>query len=1217
MRHLYSAPFVMAGTKSIKPISVNNFVPVLHTKHYEKVKKQEIMLLHSSTILLLFCIFQPSFAIDTETIKRCCGLGTNHSMAGNTCGTFDPSTIPEVAKADSVYCLHSVEVCCKRRESDMLCEAGEELALSGGNCNTAEGMKKACCEACILGKESFTSDPTCTDYLSLGPSFSKCCQSGVTSSSSSTTSTTTWRISSVTPTQSDFSSSIRTSEYLPPMENLCEVEGICAQICIPMGDSYKCDCNKGFSLMEDKVSCKRDKKSEKGTINRCDLNNPCEHECKDTGVAIKCLCREGYELDIDQTSCKDIDECALGTNDCNKDEICLNEDGTYYCEDPIYTDPPIDFDKKCPAGYKFNGENSVCDDIDECQINLLCPGSKTCKNTMGSYTCEGEDIKCPPGFYFKAATESCSDIDECLTGENSCNKESQICINTKGNYTCAEKVSSKTCPPGFKKNPYTQLCDDVDECSEDVPLCAPTEVCVNEVGRYNCVPARRPAPKPYTPPVYSTYSTPRTETTPYQPTMRHTSKPNYYPSNYYTTPMTCTTGFELSPDGRSCVDIDECTSNRNNCNKQTQICVNTNGSFLCTDIPIAEPCSPGFRKNPYTQQCDDINECAEYNQLCSDSEECVNDKGSYRCVRKTTYTYATTNIYTTPSYAPPKPEPTYPYLPPRTTTARPNYYPTPITCTRGFTLAPDRRTCVDINECQLGTHTCVETQRCDNTLGSYHCVRMAGCGTGYTYNYANEICEDDDECALGTHNCGGLGSAFKCRNTFGSYRCDPIRRPKPVIPPTTTTTTTTTTPRPSYQDTTTKLTIISGQRKNCLPGYVMNSRGECEDIDECKSNPCGRGESCFNTQGRYHCITKIQCKAGYDLNDAGDGCEDVNECVRGTHKCNPTQICRNGVGYYTCGCPPGHHLNPETNHCEDIDECKYYKVCYHNANCVNTVGSYRCDCKEGFTDNGSGCEDIDECARAPNLCEHKCVNTWGSYRCACQAGFTLNMNNRTCSDIDECERFKDKKLCIGPCENIPGSYQCTCPNGYRLGLDKRTCQDIDECERNVCPNHNDICVNTRGSYKCYTISCPANYIRDVQHKSRCKRPQTLCDSRDSECLLRPEQYTYHFIAIVSNLPMINGPIRLFNIQGPRFLRSRTDFQFRIISVNCPVGLSRINENYFRMDVQNYNAMVLYLTRSITGPQEAEVEIRMKLFDNNQLTMSAVSRIFIIVTEYPF
>lgn len=49
----------------------------------------------------------------------------------------------------------------------------------------------------------------------------------------------------------------------------------------------------------------------------------------------------------------------------------------------------------------------------------------------------------------------------------------------------------------------------------------------------------------------------------------------------------------------------------------------------------------------------------------------------------------------------------------------------------------------DVNECQLGTAACLHTQRCDNTIGSYQCIRHSGCGTGYTLNAATGSCEGE------------------------------------------------------------------------------------------------------------------------------------------------------------------------------------------------------------------------------------------------------------------------------------------------------------------------------------------------------------------------------------------------------------------------------------------------------------------------------------------
>ncbi len=62
-------------------------------------------------------------------------------------------------------------------------------------------------------------------------------------------------------------------------------------------------------------------------------------------------------------------------------------------------------------------------------------------------------------------------------------------------------------------------------------------------------------------------------------------------------------------------------------------------------------------------------------------------------------------------------------------------FPLQDSCPVGYTFNLERLKCEDVNECQTNEHDCLESQRCDNTLGSFTCVRYVTCGTGYTLNY--------------------------------------------------------------------------------------------------------------------------------------------------------------------------------------------------------------------------------------------------------------------------------------------------------------------------------------------------------------------------------------------------------------------------------------------------------------------------------------------------
>ncbi|EFN56501.1 hypothetical protein CHLNCDRAFT_144100 [Chlorella variabilis] len=60
--------------------------------------------------------------------------------------------------------------------------------------------------------------------------------------------------------------------------------------------------------------------------------------------------------------------------------------------------------------------------------------------------------------------------------------------------------------------------------------------------------------------------------------------------------------------------------------------------------------------------------------------------------------------------------------------------------------------------------------------------------------------------------------------------------------------------------------------------------------------------------------------------------------------------------------------------------------------CVDTFRGYVCRCPPGKRGAGDGrsCADVDECALGIAGCDQLCVNTPGSYRCECRAGYTLH-----------------------------------------------------------------------------------------------------------------------------------------------------------------------------------------------------------------------------------
>ena len=119
-------------------------------------------------------------------------------------------------------------------------------------------------------------------------------------------------------------------------------------------------------------------------------------------------------------------------------------------------------------------------------------------------------------------------------------------------------------------------------------------------------------------------------------------------------------------------------------------------------------------------------------------------------------------------------------------------------------------------------------------------------------------------------------------------------------------------------------------------------------------------------------------------------------------------------------CPNGFFLNQEEGSCKDVDECASNSVCTsHLQNCKNTVGSFECECIDGYKAAPfGGCEEKTRCEQFGqgwkilmifdqfSECQWKCEENAKELiesKCVCPAGYYQSGSSVvTCHDINEC-----------------------------------------------------------------------------------------------------------------------------------------------------------------------------------------------------------------------
>jgi len=237
------------------------------------------------------------------------------------------------------------------------------------------------------------------------------------------------------------------------------------------------------------------------------------------------------------------------------------------------------------------------------------------------------------------------------------------------------------------------------------------------------------------------------------------------------------------------------------------------------------------------------------------------------------------------------------------------------------------------------------------------------------------------------------------------------------------------------------------------------------------------------------------CSRGYSSNNSIT-CDDINECTRNTSICG-NGSCTNTIGSYLCQCSQGYTFNNVT--CIDLNECtepnsdgSFPQRCNNNEICINTIGGFNCSCPWALSSNGS-------CIANQSSCSGNLCNVSGVL--FCRNGTTLI--NGTC-------QAWCSSTCPDFCDWSNGTFRCNCEKiaGFELTNNGQTCSVCDSnsygvgCrQRSLCQfgTRNAQAVNETGS-----CNCSSNYQGTFCDKliDRCA-VTSVCNSATQDCKSDP------------------------------------------------------------------------------------------------------------------
>ncbi|KFV75593.1 Sushi, nidogen and EGF-like domain-containing protein 1, partial [Struthio camelus australis] len=607
--------------------------------------------------------------------------------------------------------------------------------------------------------------------------------------------------------------------------------------------------------------------------------------------------------------------CSNTTSVCLTLRPCLN--GGKCIEDCITGNPS--YTCSCLAG--FTGKRCHID-VDEC-LSHPCQNGATCVNNVNSFSCS-----CPPGF--KGAS--------CEIEESPC--ETKVCQNG-GKCQLANGTAVCLCQLGYTG----EDCEtEVNEC-ESSP-CLNGGHCVDLVDNYTCV-----CLEPFVG-QRCEIGGPRVPSACLSNPCQNEGSCLEMEQGYV---CECREGYT----GQDCRDKlsegCECRNGGSCLEGNVTICQCPPGYFglLCEFEVTATPCN-------VNTQCPDGGYCMEYG-------------GSYLCVCHTDYG---TN-HTMPS-----PCDSEPCLNGGSCEVHDDSYT--CECPRGFL----GKHCEKAKPRLCSTAPCRNGGTCKEADGEYHCA--------CPYRFTGKHCEigKPDPCASGPCQNGGT-----CFHYIGKYKCD--------CPP-------------GYSGRHCEI----ARRSGCFC-HVRSHPCVSAEIDCGVPNKVKHAQASFNST-KVGSLAEYQCELGYTLSQHNNPrvcrlqgvwsdppeCDEIDECR--SQPCLNGGLCKDRVAEFLCVCEPGytgHHCELEINECQS-DPCK------NGGTCKDLPGSFTCYCPEGFV--GIQCETVAACAGGPSDCSTE----------PGAVGAVVPRVGFCCRPCSSAPCFSSPCGSRGYCLASNGTHSCTCKVSY-------------------------------------------------------------------------------------------------------------------------------------------------------------------------------------------